>query len=132
MVEFGTDLSTPDALDIDPMGRTVSGLEALAQALARRFVTRRGSLKNAPAYGYDLRLLLADALTAGDIAAAETRCLEQLRADERVDDARVSLTFNQTTERLRLEARVTTAEGPFRLVLDVSEVTAKILAMEYL
>lgn len=46
MTDLGTDISTPDGLDLDPMMRTVSGVRALGQALARRLITPRGDRKS--------------------------------------------------------------------------------------
>jgi hypothetical protein len=38
-IDLGTDLSTPDGSDLDPMGGVVSGRRALGQAIARRLIT---------------------------------------------------------------------------------------------
>ena len=63
-VDLGTDISTPAALDIDPSFATVSGATCLAQALARRLVTPRGTLLDDAGYGTDLRSYLNDSRTA--------------------------------------------------------------------
>lgn len=129
-VDLGTDISTPDASDLDPMFRLVSGTRGLAEALARRLVTPRGTLLDDPAYGYDLRSRLNDNLTPGDLAQLAVDVRAELARDERVEDAAVTVTFANST--LRVAAVVATAAGPFRLVLAVSSVTAEVLAAEAL
>ena len=68
MATFGTDISTPDAADLDPYFGTVSGWRALAQAIGRRLITPRGSLIDDEAYGFDVRSRLNGALTPSDPA----------------------------------------------------------------
>lgn len=128
MPDFGVDIATPDAADIDPYFTTVSGWRGLGQALARRLITPRGSLIDDDAYGYDLRSRLNDTFTPADLAQLGAIVRRELEADERVDYATAAVTFSQGA--LRVTAAVQTAEGPFRLVLAVSSVTTEILAAE--
>lgn len=128
MIDFGTDISTPDAADLDPYFAPVSGWRGLGQALARRLVTPRGSLIDDASYGYDLRSRLNDALTPADLAALGAVVKRELEADERVETASAAVTLAGST--LRVAARITTASGTFRLVLAVGSVTAEILATE--
>lgn len=127
-IDFGTDISTPDAADLDPYFAPVSGWRGLGQALARRLVTPRGSLLDDASYGYDLRSRLNDALTPADLDALGAVVKRELEADERVEGAAVVVTL--TGAALRVAARITTASGTFRLVLAVGSVTAEILATE--
>lgn len=127
-IDLGTDIATPDALDLDPYFTPVSGWRALGQALARRLTTPRGSLLDDPSYGYDLRSRLNDSLTPGDLGALGAVVKRELEADERVETATPTITF--VAGALRVAARITTAAGPFRLVLAVGAVTAEILATE--
>lgn len=129
-VDFGTDVSTPDAMDIDPMFRLVSGWRGLAEALSRRIITPRGTLLDDPSYGYDVRSRLNDALTPGDLAALPAYIRREFESDERVEGAEVTVAFARNT--LTVRALITTAEGPFRLVLAVSSITAEVLAAEAL
>lgn len=128
MPDFGVDIATPDAADIDPYFTTVSGWRGLGQALARRLVTPRGSLIDDDAYGYDLRSRLSDTFTAAEIAQIGAIAKRELEGDERVDSATVTATFTAGT--LRVSAAIQTASGSFRLVLAVSSVTTEILAAE--
>lgn len=128
MPDFGVDIATPDASDIDPYFTTVSGWRGLGQALARRLITPRGSLLDDDAYGYDLRSRLSDTFTAADLAQIGAIAKRELEGDERVDSATVTATFSAGT--LRVSAAIQTASGSFRLVLAVSSVTTEILAAE--
>lgn len=127
--DYGSDISTPDAVDLDPLGTLVTGARALGQALARRLVTSRGSLLDDPSYGYDLRQLVGDVLGPLALETVRAEVLDQLRADERVDDAAVTVT-QPTRTSVRVEAVVSAAAGPLRLVLSVSAVSSEILALE--
>ena len=75
-----------------------------------------------------LRSRLNDSLTPGDLAALGAVVKRELEADERVETATPTITF--AAGALRVAARITTAAGPFRLVLAVGAVTAEILATE--
>ena len=131
MTDYGFDISTPDAADLDPLGTLVTGARALGQALARRLVTPRGGLLDDPSYGYDLRQLVGEALRPGDLATVQAEVADQCRADERVDDAAVSV--KQSAGAVRVEIILALeAVGPLRLVLAVSAVTSEILALETL
>ncbi len=127
-IDLGTDISTPDAADIDPFFGLVSGLRGLAQALARRMVTPRGSLLDDDSYGYDLRSRLNDNLKPADLSALGTIVQRELEADERVESATISLSL--AGDVLRVVARIVASVGAFRLVLAVSAVTVEILAAE--
>lgn len=127
-VDLGTDIATPDAADLDPYFGTVSGVRAIAQALARRLVTPRGSLLDDDGYGYDLRSRLNDSLEPRDIAALAAIVKRELESDERVESAEVAVSLADGT--LRVSARVVSSTGAFRLVLAVADVTSEILAVE--
>ena len=130
-LDLGTDLSTPDGADLDPLGGTVSGRRAVGQAIARRLVTPRGGLLDDPSYGYDLRQLVGEALRPGDLATVQAEVADQCRADERVDDAAVTVTQSGAAVRVEIILALE-AVGPLRLVLSVSAVTSEILALETL
>lgn len=131
-IDLGTDLSTPDGADLDPLGGTVSGRRAVGQAIARRLVTPRGGLLDDESYGYDLRQLVGEALRPGDLATVQAEIADQCRMDERVDDVAVAVTL-AASGALRVELTIATETlGPLRLVLAVSAVSAEILALETL
>lgn len=123
--DFGSDLHTPGLLDLDPYFTFVDGAAALGEALGRRLVTPRGSLIDDPAYGYDVRAHLNDDDPNPGAIVAEVEA--ELAKDERVRRARAAVTFDAALGALVVVADVLTAEGPFRLTLAVSAVSADLL-----
>lgn len=130
MTTYGIDLACgPGAdgmFDLDVNAPPVSGTAALAQALAHRLVTPRGSLLDSAEYGFDVRAYINDSLDTADLRDIENGAIEELRADERVDDASVTATFDG--ERLALVALVRPVVGrAFTFVLALSDATAELL-----
>ena len=130
MTDIGTDLYCIS--DLDPAGRTVSGPEALAQAIARRLQTPRGALAaigDDPDYGLDLRDYVGDDVGAAIEAEVEAEVEAAVRAeclkDERVRD--VDVTVAVSGRALTVGLRVASTQGAVRLVLAVSAVTVDLL-----
>lgn len=122
---FGTDISCVD--DLDPTFGLVAGNTTLAQAILRRLSTPRGGLLDDPDYGYDVRSLLADEGTLRSLTAARVAIANEVEKDERVFSCDVELEFLAPAESLLIRLEVTTARGPFRLVLEASQVNVEIL-----
>lgn len=94
--------------DLTPSMTTVSGNVALAQALARRLTTQKGSAQWWPTYGVDMRSYLLGKVPRSAIAAAATL---ELRKDERVEDALVEVTeLGPSTLSLSVSATMTDGE----------------------
>jgi hypothetical protein len=127
MADLGIDISCTD--DLDPAFTPVTGTKALAQAMARRLITPRGSLFYDLEYGFDLRAYLNAGITQGDGfafrlgAQIEAECLK----DERVGTVDAQLSYDPVTEKLTVLLSGVASDGPFRLVLAVSAVTVEIL-----
>ena len=103
--------------------RTASGNRAVANSLIRRLQNRTGYLAAiapgyAPEAGFDLRALLNAGLSAAGLAAARSRIAQEALADERVLTAEVEATLDQGT--LTVEIAMSSADGPFRLVIAVT------------
>ena len=137
MADLGTGVasvwSAGGAADVDPFFRRVSGNLAVAHSIARRLITERGTLSWAPGVGFDVRALINEALAGSSQAVTSmiaTYVREEALGDERVSDAEVDVSFNASTHSLRISMRVTTAEGPFRLVLGADALTLSILSIE--
>lgn len=135
MASLGIDISTPvqgsGEVGLDPYFSLASEGTAYVQAIARRWVTPRGSLYRHPEYGHDVRQYLNDDLDAGDLPGIESALAEEARADERTDDASVSVAFADGT--LTVTGLLATITGQtFRLVLAVGEVSTTVLYAEAL
>lgn len=124
--DLGTDLYCIS--DLDPAGRTVSGIEALAQALARRLQTPRGALAaigDDPDYGTDLRDYVGEDTGVGATAEIEAAVRAECLKDERVRD--VEATAAIADRALTVGVRTTSPAGSLRFVLAVSAVTVDLL-----
>lgn len=134
-----SDASDPLGVDIDvltdlpPTFRLVRGRQNLGNAIARRLSTPAQWLADAFAgdatYGRDLRGRLNSAWRADEIAAEASHIEEQCRQDERVQGSVVTLSQDLAASALNIDIQVDTADGPFRLVLQVTEVGVELLAV---
>lgn len=123
MVDFGTCMAcTTDLLG----GAMVSGRTAIAQAIVRRLITPRGRLIGYPNYGFDLVRFLNDDIDAAGLARIRAGVEAECKKDERVLDCSAIVTLSVVGVML-VDITLTDAEGPFQLVLAVSEVTVSIL-----
>lgn len=112
-----TDLTMPSVM--------VKGNRIVAEAIARRLITPRGGLVDDPDYGFDLSEFVNADLTPGDIARIQAGVQAECLKDQRVSGA--SSTVVVANGVLIATIVLTTASGPFTLVLSVSDVTAQLL-----
>jgi phage baseplate assembly protein W len=126
--DFGSDVSTFPGLD--PSFQLQTGSRVLMEALARRLMTPRGTLPFAEDYGTDVRAWLSEGIEGADLDDLKAAVEQELLKDERVDDVQVVVEWVPQEERLTIRAAVDTAEGPFRLVLGVTELTVALLQPE--
>lgn len=126
---LGTDVSTFVGTDgLDRQFRVISGARAVAEAVARRWLTPRDSLVYAPGYGEDVRELLNGAVTQPILAAFQSSLEAQALADERVEACSVQIAESgpPAARSLKITASLVTASGPFRLVLTVDQLVAQL------
>jgi hypothetical protein len=120
-MSFGSDFSAID--DIDQTWSVLRGdrgeRRALAQAIARRFVTPRGGLFYDESYGLDLREFVSDG--GADPSLVEPMIEAEARRDERVVDcmARISVVGATINEwRVRINPRAIDGQSyPFTLLV---------------
>jgi phage baseplate assembly protein W len=117
---FGTTWSCVS--DITQPAVLVSGNQAVAEAIARRLQTPRGGLIDDPNYGYDLTAFINDDLTTPQLASIQSQVSAECLKDQRVRAAATTVTFFSGV--LIVSIVLTTATGPFTLVLSVSAVAA--------
>jgi hypothetical protein len=108
--------------DLDPTFALVTGQRAVAEAVARRLLSRRASLINDLDYGLDVRVVLGEALGPAARFAFERAIAAEAMKDERVLDASCSVAVDASGG-VDVDLVLTTDEGEFRLVLDVGQVT---------
>jgi phage baseplate assembly protein W len=128
VTDYGSDISTLP--DLDETFSPISGRRAVAEAIARRLSTPRGALPFHPTYGLDLRQWLnaraSDATAFALTANIEAEC----EADERVLRASAAVVFEPATTSMRIAINLELADGPFKLVLGVSQLDVQILETE--
>ena len=132
--EFGTDI---DVISELPTGFTLAGgIQNLANALLRRLSTPERFLADNfgddPDYGWDCRRLLNRALTDAELRGELRKAEGQALLDDRVQSvtARYAITGAAPQQTVTLELDVVTAEGPFRLMVLVDEVSPALLAVD--
>lgn len=121
---LGLDVSTFP--DLDPLFKPIRGQRAVAEAVARRWLTPLGGLVYDENYGEDLRAYLNAGVEGPRLRALEAALTTQALADERVQAATVALVpvGSAPAVSLRASATLTTSAGPFRLVLTVDQLAA--------
>lgn len=127
MADFGLDWTCE--LDLDPYGRTSTGLEVVREAAARRLTSPLGSLLGDPLYGFDVGSMLSK---SGDqttlVASLMVPIRQQLLRDERIETVRMdSGTYDAASKTLRLAITATTAAGPFALIFLLSPAGIQLL-----
>jgi hypothetical protein len=123
----------------------VAGRQCLAECLARRLMTGRGDLIDDPNAGTDLTAQLNADLNQSDIPRLQSDIVHEWAKDERVVSSVVSVQLvgpDQVTAArsgvvanplpvpvgvLVVSGTVTDGQGPFRLVIAVTSVTATLL-----
>jgi hypothetical protein len=124
---FGVDVSTFVADDLDPYFRPLTGPRAVAEAVVRRWTTPTGGLFFDPSFGVDVREHLSRATTPGGSYTLSSQLAAQAEEDERVQSATVTVAFDVQTRQLRVRAEIRTAQGPFTLVVSVDHLTVELL-----
>jgi phage baseplate assembly protein W len=115
-------------------GLLVSGLTVVAQAIFRRLTTPKGSLyggEDEANYGLDLVGILGSAATPNQAAAVPGQVEAEVLKDERVDSCTVTVTSitNGPVVAWTVTIAAVTGDGPFTLVLGVSDVTVQLLGV---
>lgn len=125
--DLGTDINVVS--DLAPVWGLASGPTNLINALLRRLTTPRGGLFYDPNYGFDVVALVNSAVTPVDVARIKAGVAAELQKDDRVQSANVQADFVFATKTLTLNIKITTADGPFDLVLSASAVTVDLLSV---
>lgn len=125
MTDFGTCWSCTTDLTIP--SQIASGFRAVGEAIVRRWYTPSGTLIDDPDYGYDLTDLIGDDLDANSIAQVSYQAAAEAMKDERVNSCTCTISFIQG--KLTITGAVSTNNGPFKLVAQISDVTVTLLSV---
>jgi phage baseplate assembly protein W len=122
MSELGIDYSAlPDIA-----WQTKSGMENLAEALARRLQTPRGGLFYDPEYGLDVRDWLNETDSEEARFELSTLASAECEADPRVLSADVEV-IALGDDGVTIAISGQSLEGPFSLILEANKVTVEVL-----
>lgn len=125
---YGTDLLCID--DADELFSDVTGIQVVAQDAYHRLTNDTVLGEGGEDWGYDVTKLLG--MTTAQIAAMPPTISAALQKDERIQAADVTITQNKRVGSQLWSIIITaicyTAEGPFTLILGVSDLTVAILA----
>lgn len=124
-VDFGTDISCTD--DMSEVAKEISGQDVLAEAIYRRLTTPRGQLLDDEDYGIDVRSFLSRGIDPGKLREIEGTIRQEVLKDERVANVTAKATVDYKTYSMSVSLIVTTGEGPFRLVFEVTADTVEFL-----
>lgn len=125
-INFGTCWGTSNGQGLSMPSYMATGNQVVAEAVLRRWTTSRGQLIDDPNYGFNVMDLVNADLGKKDIAYAQQQLSQEAQKDERVRSAVVTVTLS-AAGLLNIAATVTTAAGPFQLVVAVTEVSVTLL-----
>ena len=123
--DFGTDISLYP--DLDASFSTVTGFTLIGQDLARRLETPLGGLFYDSNYGYDVREMVNDASTQANVLKRQSGIERECKKDERILNARATVTFSPATQTAAVKILIDTALGPFTMILAVTQLTVALL-----
>lgn len=123
--------------DLDPSGRSASGIELVQDAMLHRLTSTWLYLTGAPNdradFGEDVRLWIGEALTQQALEAKAPRCEEVIRRDPRIATVTVGLTLLQGADaskyRFHIHVQAITIRGQtIDRIIGVSAITVEFLA----
>lgn len=122
-VDLGTDLATLEDGDLNPsLDELVEGAELVAQDLRAECLTREGALFYDETYGLGVDGLVAQRITDVRRARIASRVEAVCLRDDRVAAVQV-----EAAGELAIDVEgLTSTEEPFRFVLDVGDVAARL------
>jgi hypothetical protein len=122
---YGLDLTTrPNAqglIDLDASGGESTGIDVLAQSLTRRQTMDHGSCIGCPDDGINIYDYLGAGFTPTQFAQIQDELKTELQKDERVTSVDVSVSYEQTTNKLTITERIVAGVGPFSLTMTVAQ-----------
>ena len=126
MANFGLAWSCVSGLTMPSI--MVTGFRVVAEAIARRWQTPNGTLINDSTYGYDLSQFIGNDLDPATIGRIGLAAAAEAEKDQRVRScfATISLIDNV----MLVNARVETAQGPFSMVVSVSQLSLTLLQVK--
>jgi len=129
VINLGTCWGTPNGQDLSSPSYMASGQQAVAEAILRRWSTTRGRLLDDPNYGENATDMIGDDLTPAQLAYRQQQLSAEASKDERVLKAVVVVTLT-VAGLLSIVGTITTAAGPFKLVVAASATSVTLLLVQ--
>ena len=126
MIDLGTCWGTPLGQDLSSPAYMASGFQCVAEAVLRRWTTDSGGLIDDPNYGRNVTDNVNADLGPSEIDRWQQQLGAEAEKDERVRRCLVTVSLT-TAGVLMVVAQVTTASGPFKMVVGVTSVTPSLL-----
>lgn len=119
---YGTDIAC--TRDADALFSSVTGLDVVKQAALHRLTADSVLGPGGDGWGYDCRRLAG--APASKLQGLQPVLSEVLQRDDRIlaADVKITATTTRGLADVRIEATCLTAEGPFDLVLNISDLTS--------
>ncbi len=124
-IDFGTGLAVIS--DWPKLFTYAMGLQNLGNNLCRRLQTPRGSLAWDLNCGWDVRQLFRAAFNESALPAYTSAISAECEKDARVLSASTEINYIRAAGTMVISVTVTTAQGPFLLVLSVDNLTVQLL-----
>lgn len=105
-----------------------SGPRLMADVLARRLTTRKGTLSFYPSYGIDLRDYLNESVDDAILFAIKSEVEAECEQDERVLEAEARVLYDSDNQALSVSVTGSSAEGPFSLILRITALDVSLLS----
>lgn len=119
--DYGVDIATTEDGDLSPRLAQATGREILIDALIRRALEAPGGLWYDPEYGAGLSDAVNGDWSARDTSAMSSKLESQFLKDDRVEAARVTLTYSADSGEVSVKASVEDGEGPFEFTFTPAE-----------
>jgi len=120
---FGGDLSCVSDLTVDLAEVDPQSVRAIGEAAIRRLTTPRGSLRDDPDYGLDVRTYCNRGATPAELLELAGRCTLELSKDDRIESSVVTPVLDLAANSLSLSVVITPANPalvPFTLTFAVT------------
>lgn len=119
MKNYGSDLSTFTSATPDLSFKPISGKRAILEAVARRWITPRGTLITDRNAGTDLHMWLNGSFSATNISILQQALADEAQKDERVRSCIVTCTLIDRTLYVNGRIEVNDDPTPFFFVFQI-------------
>lgn len=122
--DLGTDVDS--SFGVPLRWGLATGRKNLGNAICRRLSTKRGSLHYDLSYGYDVRGKLNVDFDSSTLSQEQSAITSEVEKEERVQSCDTTFDFNFGTSETLINLLIDEGDGPFELILLVTDVSVSI------